>query len=171
MALVSTTLAQVIPPWGCFHITITAKSMSHNAKQDQNYNNITYMYILKSQSQHNHNQEKERLCCSLLTLLRQLVGNPCPTGNGMTMNIIVKAHTCNLSYVLHQHDPPKNWKLPSLANNWESRMFNSCILNKSSAFLQEHNKLISIISLKCNVINEVNMIVGVLKSSPRKKKN
>ena len=50
-------------------------------------------------------------------------------------------------------------------------MFNSCILNTSSAFLQQHNKLISIISLKRNVINQVNMIVGVLKSSPRKKKD
>ena len=81
------------------------------------------MYILKSQSQHNHNQEKERLCCSLLTLLRQLVGNPCPTGNGTTMNIIVKAHTCNLSYVLHQHDPKKieNYLLWKTIENREQR--------------------------------------------------
>ena len=103
VALVSTTLAQVIPPCGCFHITNTAtnrittttKSMSHHANRDQNYNNIyNHIYV---HSQQNHNQEKERLCCSLLTLLRQLVGNLCPTGNGMTMNIIVKAYTCNLS--------------------------------------------------------------------------
>ena len=48
VALVSTTLAQAISPWGCFHITNTAKnrittttkSMSHHANRDQNYNNI-----------------------------------------------------------------------------------------------------------------------------------
>ena len=102
VALVSTTLEQAISPWGCFHITNTAKnrittttkSMSHHANRDQNYNNIySHMYILKPQSQQNHNQEKERLCCSSWTLLRQLVENLCPTGNSMTMNIIVKAHT------------------------------------------------------------------------------
>ena len=62
-----------------------------------NHDSYSHMYILKPQSQQNHNQEKERLCCSSWTLLRQLVENLCPTGNGMTMNIIVKAHMCNWS--------------------------------------------------------------------------
>ena len=65
------------------------------------------MFILKTQSQQNHNQEKERLCCSSWTLLRQLVENLCPTGNSMTMNIVVRAHTRAIGHVLHQQDPPK----------------------------------------------------------------
>ena len=115
----STTLGQAISPWGCFHITNTAKnrittttkSISHHANRDQNYNNIySHMYILKPQSQQNHNQEKERLCCSSWTLLRQLVENLCPTGNGMTMNIIVEAHTCNWSCFTPAR-PPKIVKI------------------------------------------------------------
>ena len=92
-------------------ITTTTKSMSHHANRDQNYNNIySHMYILKPQSQQNHNQEKERLCCSSWTLLRQLVENLCPTGNGMTMNIIVEAHTCNWSCFTPAR-PPKIVKI------------------------------------------------------------
>ena len=87
-------------------------------------NVITYMYILKSQSQHNHNQEKERLCCSLLTLLRQLVGNLCPTGNGMTMSIIVKAHTRAICHMFYTSMTPKkieNYLLWKTIENREQR--------------------------------------------------
>ena len=80
------------------------------------------MYILKSQSQHNHNQEKERLCCSLLTLLRQLVGNLCPTGNGMTMSIIVKAHTraiCHMFYTSITPQKIENYLLWQTIENRE----------------------------------------------------